>query len=671
MKSLNNIKIITIFIVVSVVTFFLILRPFQIEKPKPIATEAVPAFMPDHQLLMLPYGSRVLALRDLSRSDAKRAAMMLNLMDEKGIFGRESIYRVYYFMVLGNIALHKGDDNKARYYAQQLKEFAKNNNMIWVEADSLVELAIEHLKKGEIEKGINKAEYAIELAKGINYEYLLIKAYNTIGAAYNIKSQYSKALYYFHQGVKLAESYPEHIYNSKLISNLALIYIHLQEWDKALVNIDKAKELYNISMLNELSVLGILDINASYVYFNLENAKQARKYYDMAKKEITTSDSVRLNALLLKALSELYWLENNYKEALVTANRCINYDGINTAPLQKGLCLKIKAKVDLEYKNIDDAIESLVEATNIFTVIESKVYLNEVYELLSIAYEEKGFPILALDYYKLYSKGNERILFDRRQSEVFHLEEEFNTEQIQKNMKLINTQNELNNLYVEKQQLRTRIVSTIVILVALGLFKLVRHNFSIVREKEALLEQSTKDALTDLNNRHYYESAIQQLDQNKAFYRDKHFTVAIIDIDHFKRVNDTYGHDVGDKVLIDIASYMQSIIAEPDVLVRWGGEEFVCLFMTSGNNDCEIRLNRLRVAISQLAIAISDKETLTITVSIGALQNLMIDDVIHRNTESLRLADQYLYQAKEEGRNKVIIFSHGVDEQKKMALSVS
>lgn len=147
MKRLYNMKAITTFIVASVVVFFFILRPFQLLKPETIVVDTQPSFMPDTQLLTFPYGSRVLALRDLSRRDAKRATAMLNLMDEKGIFGREPIYRVYYFMVLGNIALHKGDNEKARYYAQQLELFAKNNSLVWVEADSLVELAIEHLKK--------------------------------------------------------------------------------------------------------------------------------------------------------------------------------------------------------------------------------------------------------------------------------------------------------------------------------------------------------------------------------------------------------------------------------------------------------------------------------------------------------------------------------------------
>ena len=486
-------------------------------------------------------------------------------------------------------------------------------------------------------------------------------AYNTIGVAYNIRSQYSKALYYFHKGIKLSEGYPEHIYKSKLVSNLALIYIHLQEWDKALLNIEKAKELYNKSMLHELSVLGILDINTAYIYYNLQDAVLAREYYERAKREIVSSDTIRLKILLLKTLAEVYWVENNLKDALLTAEQCIGDKGIETLPLQKALCLILKAKVDIEYKNNESAIIGLVEAVELLTIIENKVYLNNAYKLLSIVYEEKWHMDLALSYYKLYSKGNERNLFDRRQSEVFHLAEAFNTEQINKNMKLVNTQNELNNLYVEKQQLRTRVVSAIVLLVAFGLFKLVRHNFSISKEKDALVEQSTTDALTGLNNRYYYENVIKMLDENQVFYEEKRFTAAIIDIDHFKIVNDTYGHGVGDKVLIDVASHMQSIITEPDVLVRWGGEEFVCLFITSGNNDCEIRLNRLRVAISQLEIAISDEETLTITVSIGALQNLTIDDVIHRNTQSLRLADQYLYQAKEEGRNKVIIRSHEIE----------
>ncbi|CED71478.1 membrane associated GGDEF protein [Aliivibrio wodanis] len=658
MKTNNNLKKISLFICVSVAIFFYILRPFQLIEPKPEKKAAEKRFLPDDLLKNLPYSVDILNARDISYRDAAMALEKVSQLDAKGVFNHGAIYRTYYFLILRNIALLEGDRDKINYYNVELSLLAKNHEFPWLKAELIIDAGIELLKKGKMDEGIVLIEKAIMLSKSVNYNYLLVKAYNTLGVAYNIQSQYVKALEYYHLGIKLGRDYPSHSYNSKLIANLGLIYIYLEEWDKALDYIDRSSYLYTQSKIIDGVSIVINNVNLSYIYFNLGDAEKTRIYYDKGANQLDSTEDVRIVGLMRKTEADTLWIEDRYKESLAVANRCLQLPEIETVPQQHGLCLIAKSRTEIYFGNIEIAIKSLELALERLESINNASYVIKTYQLLAEAYEQSGNTELAYKYFKLYAKLDKDILFDRRQSEVYHLEEQFNTKQIKKNMELTNTQSELKTLYVEKQKLRTRVVASILILVGFGLFFLIRRNFTIEKEKEVLVEQSTTDALTGLNNRHYYNHALKELELNKALHEKKVFTAAVLDIDHFKAVNDTYGHDIGDAVLQNVAARLTAVIDDSDILVRWGGEEFVCLLPESKFYGCEVKLERLRMAISQLPISIDHiQKDLIVTISIGAIKNLTIDDVLYINKESLQLADVCLYRAKQEGRNRVVFES--------------
>ena len=417
----------------------------------------------------------------------------------------------------------------------------------------------------------------------------------------------------------------------------------------------KSKALYEISDKIENESLAINAINTSYIYFHLGDAVNARKHYERANVLVSTTDEARLVGLLKKTESDVLWIEGDYQQSLAAANECFSLKGIDDFPQELGLCHIAKARVEIELDNYKMAINSLQKALNQFNMVKNKVYMVQVYGFLSEAYEKLGNTELGLKYYKQYATLEKETLFDRRQGEVFHLEEQFNTKEIKKNNELLSTQSKLNSLYVEKQKLRTRVVASIVLLVGFGVFFLIRRNFTIEQENEVLVEQSTTDALTGLNNRHHYNNTLKEFKSNKLLYERKKFAIAVMDIDFFKKVNDTYGHEAGDKVLSQVAMRLSSVIEDSDLLVRWGGEEFVCLLPES-EYACEVKLERLRAAICQLPILIEEHE-INISISIGAIKNLTIDDVVYINKHCLQLADECLYQAKEEGRNRVVFQS--------------
>jgi diguanylate cyclase (GGDEF)-like protein len=165
-----------------------------------------------------------------------------------------------------------------------------------------------------------------------------------------------------------------------------------------------------------------------------------------------------------------------------------------------------------------------------------------------------------------------------------------------------------------------------------------------------LYEGSTRDALTRLYNRKYFGERIVA----EVAYALRHQTplsLLLVDIDHFKRVNDTFGHPAGDVVLRIVAAQAQKSIRAEDVLARFGGEEFVVLVRGIEPNGVAVLADRIRVAIERLSIPWGS-QTLKTTVSVGVASlpecgpNGTVDAL-------LGLADERLYKAKAGGRNRV------------------
>ena len=159
------------------------------------------------------------------------------------------------------------------------------------------------------------------------------------------------------------------------------------------------------------------------------------------------------------------------------------------------------------------------------------------------------------------------------------------------------------------------------------------------------------DALTGLNNRRQFE--IRLGEQYAASNRQNTPLCAImIDIDYFKKSNDTYGHAIGDKVLKTVASIIKEHLREYDIPSRYGGEEFCILLPHTTIQEAQIVAERLRSAVESTKIELDSKQSINLTISLG-LSELDIKDM----PEDLYMkADSALYKAKESGRNKVVVY---------------
>lgn len=126
----------------------------------------------------------------------------------------------------------------------------------------------------------------------------------------------------------------------------------------------------------------------------------------------------------------------------------------------------------------------------------------------------------------------------------------------------------------------------------------------------------------------------------------------MFDIDHFKTINDTYGHLAGDRVLIRIAKTARSVMREGDVLVRYGGEEFLAVLPAASRDNVRQMSERLRHMVEETTI-LDGEQAIRVTVSIGATSYPELD--VEKEQDLIKNADEALYSAKQSGRNQVIV----------------
>jgi diguanylate cyclase (GGDEF)-like protein len=174
-----------------------------------------------------------------------------------------------------------------------------------------------------------------------------------------------------------------------------------------------------------------------------------------------------------------------------------------------------------------------------------------------------------------------------------------------------------------------------------------------LKAEEKLLEMATIDQLTGLYSRRYFlELAEQEITQCRRY--EKELCFCMIDIDHFKNVNDTHGHSVGDLVLSTVTAECKNELRDSDIFGRIGGEEFVVVLPETDLESAKMVVERIRVRIENKVAIVNDTKKVSVTMSAG-LCEVNFDDPSETLITVLAKVDELLYAAKNNGRNRVIV----------------
>ena len=248
-------------------------------------------------------------------------------------------------------------------------------------------------------------------------------------------------------------------------------------------------------------------------------------------------------------------------------------------------------------------------------------------------------------------------VFQRQhQQAVLELQEGFDAERRQRELTSLQTEGKLKHAQLQQRDLQQRlwaagIVAGLLLLVLVALLlRRMRHSNKQLQSSNALLKVAGEcDPLTGLANRRHLLAVMQQSAVEGAGFDG---SMLLIDIDHFKRINDQHGHAAGDKVLVEVARRLQSALREQDLTVRWGGEEFLVVVRAVPTDEVEALAQRLLTVIGGQAVAL-DRARIAVTASIGfATFPLLPQRRALAWERAIDLVDKAMYLAKAHGRNR-------------------
>lgn len=217
---------------------------------------------------------------------------------------------------------------------------------------------------------------------------------------------------------------------------------------------------------------------------------------------------------------------------------------------------------------------------------------------------------------------------------------------------LLDTENELRDSF-KVSFIATVIAASLGIILFIVFYRLVGSIESeLSKHQKALRQIATNDGLTGVYNRRSFDTIIaKEVERAKRY--DRNLSLMIIDIDHFKQVNDRFGHIAGDSVLKALAEKLSGQLRSNDHLARYGGEEFMIILPETPLEMAQLLAERIRKAVGEQDYHVDENQTSHLTLSIGVASCPAADTV----EELISHADSALYEAKETGRNKVCIFN--------------
>jgi diguanylate cyclase (GGDEF)-like protein len=622
---------------------------------------------PSSDLEPTPVQAEIMLLQDMAETQkAESLRQLVDLLQHLPANAREEDRREALSAVI-DIYIQQGQQAQAAKFNLDLEALGKNRHDDRATALALDFRASLLQDQGKNEEATAAIDQAVDIAVRMKSRKLTSRVYGTASIVYGAMGRFQKALVFQLVAMEALDEGNRHAELRRIsaMNNIGTLYASLKNPKAALEYYNKADKL--AKSLDAEGTLATLAVNRGNAYSDLGDEDEAAKAYTEALELSRKISDPRTEATALNNLSDYNLSKGRFAECvhfaqdtIVLAQKVGDGDLTATAYVNLGLCRIDQGAVQQGTADVKRGMDFFREAKSL-----PKVEL--ALEQLTDAYEHAGQYQEALKALREQRTLSEQLFRADRDRELAELQAKFNAVQREKQIETLEEKNQLQGAELSNKNLQ-RVILFLAALVALAgagfialLYRKVRRSNRELYETNLKLEQqSTRDPLTGLLNRRAFQDMMrlrEQAPERRAVDTTlPPHALVLLDIDHFKLVNDTCGHACGDQVLIELGKRLSQIMRDNDMLMRWGGEEFLIYLNHIPAEHLAPIVERVLVAVGADVIDAGEHQ-IAATTSAGYISLPLANSGrgVEMNWEkALHLADTALYLAKTRGRNQAI-----------------
>jgi len=482
---------------------------------------------------------------------------------------------------------------------------------------------------------------------------LLIRCYQFLLHLRGEAGDFDGAVEAGHEALKLADQLGQTWRRALTLGMLSYAYAQAQQLDQSLQFAEQA--LTEAAKDPDPALMYQINNSLSIALSERGEMELALKASQRTQAYARQTGSDRLLALALANYADLLLKRGNYpqaqqvaEEALPLALKAKDSTSETVARYNIGFAKIAQKRVEEGRREV---LAAIATDERLGSVGDAALGWLELGEYLERAGDLPG----AVKAYHQHRRWDDQALRAETRKAMLETQARYDDEKRAKEMDLLGRDNSLKAEQLRSRDLQIKLWAAVggcvvlsSILLGLAYQRIRKTNHALARSNEALKHQSERDPLTGLANRRYFQAAIKRQPEDGEFSG----TLFLIDIDHFKRINDNYGHAAGDSVLVEVAKRLRAALREVDLVVRWGGEEFLILVAAYESADAKALAQRLLDQIAGQPV-VHGRESIRVTASIGfACLPIMPHGLVPSWERAIDLVDTAMYLAKAHGRNK-------------------
>jgi len=611
--------------------------------------------------------AEVMLLQDMAETQkAESLAQLVALLAHLPSDAREDDRREALAAVI-ELYIQEGQQASAAKLNEELSALGRNAHDERAEAMALAFQSSLLEDQGKYEDAIVAIDKALLIANHVKEKKLTSRVNATASIAYSAVGKFQKSLEFQMIAIDALEEGNRHAELRRIsaMNNIGTLYESLKNPQAALEYYLKAGRL--AKSLDAEGMLSTLAINRGIAYSDLGKTADAADAYLEALTISRKISDPRTEATAMNNLSDLKLGQGHYAECVQFAQ-----DTIPLAEKVGDKSLAASGYVNLglcriSLGNIQQGAADAKRGMDFFRSAKATPQVELILEQMAEAYEHAGQYQEALKALKEQRTLSEELFRADRDRALSELKEKFDAAEREKQIEVLEQKNQLQGAELKNKSLQ-RVVAILATFAALAiaavialLYRKVRKsNLELQETNQKLEQQSTRDPLTGLLNRRAFQDMMRLRSQAKdRRVQDPTLpphALVLLDIDYFKLVNDTHGHAGGDLVLIELSRRLAQIMREDDMLMRWGGEEFLIYLNHIPAEHLAPIVERLLNAVGDTPIRLDAGQSIRTTTSAGyiSLPHGGSNSIDMNWEKALHLADTALYMAKTRGRNQAI-----------------